>query len=335
MRHKMFLAAIGRPHTDSGDRPAPGCGTVASPIAGFSTDTGAADTCGEITAGRRANTRRQRQSATRWTRPSHGPVHRAYPSSRPRHRVEIQQLERTFNLPQPFLPHMQVTGGGVQARMAQQPLHHRDLHAAFQQMRRKGMPQTVNPTLTGQGSARATAPVEKSSWPVASTHRAAAHREAPEITSRPLAETTSSRVAALPAVAATTTCNDPSSLCPAPPGFDAGRSADPPPGDDTLASPSRSPPPYTVIKKARSRGCTQPIVKSRSSCSTLKTCARTNGLAPKGGRPAHLLPNPDAPHVDKKTKGVDRLVDRTGRPLPLHRQVHQIGVDFFLSQGIR
>ena len=57
---------------------------------------------------------------------------------------QIQQLQRPTDLAQALLAHVQVVGRRGQARMTEQALQRRDLHARLQQMRGKGMSQGVN-----------------------------------------------------------------------------------------------------------------------------------------------------------------------------------------------
>ena len=57
-------------------------------------------------------------------------------------------------------------------------------------------------------------------------------------------------------------------------------------------------------------------------------------LAAEGKGPPQRRQLPMRHMVIKKPKGIDRLVDRTRGPMPLHRQVNQIGVDFRLGQDV-
>ena len=72
---------------------------------------------------------------------------------------ELDQIQRAFQQRPSFLPQMQVFGGGGQIAVSQQPLQHRQLHAGFQQMGGKTMPQRMNALMIGQ-LGQADGPVE-------------------------------------------------------------------------------------------------------------------------------------------------------------------------------
>ena len=123
--------------------------------------------------------------------------------------VQIQQLERTLHLGHSLPPHMQVGDRARKAAVAQELLHHGDLDARFEQMRGKGVPQTVN---APPSWADPPAPPHDQRWPDRCL-RAGAAAGPVRKTARGQAEPFANKNAALAAAGAKATCNDPCVPC--------------------------------------------------------------------------------------------------------------------------